>query len=191
MKKILVFNFSPRKNGNGAALTKAMAEEIAAEDCEVKVYTTADLTVNPCRACGACKKKDVPSCVQKDDFAALIPALDACDGIVFVAPIYFGRVPGTAKNFIDRLYCFYNPAVGPMFTKKETKRLATVMTFGGGPAEVYQKEAEWLGGCFQTIGVNQFNGMLRGNLNSLWSENDPYHKDILADAKALAIWIAE
>ncbi|HMM06814.1 MAG TPA: flavodoxin family protein [Clostridiales bacterium] len=191
MKKILVLNFSPRKKGNATALTEAMAAEINASGGEAAVYTVADFTVNPCQACAACKKQDVPSCVQEDDFAALIPELDACDGMIFASPIYFGRITGTAKNFIDRLYCYFNPAIGPMFTKKEQKRLAVVMPFGGGDGAVYQKEAEWLGDCLEIIGVTEMKSLLQGNLNDLWTEKDPCRQALFTDAQALARWVAE
>lgn len=191
MKKILIMNFSPRKKGNAAALTEAMAAEIQANGGEATVYTVADFTVNPCQACAACKKQDVPSCVQEDAFAALIPELDACDGMVFASPIYFGRITGTAKNFIDRLYCYFNPAIGPMFTKKEQKRLAVVMPFGGGDGGLYQKEAEWLGDCLKIIGITEMKSFLKGNLNDLWQDNDPRRETLLAEAKALAAWTAE
>ena len=191
MKKILVFNFSPRKDGNCKALTQAMAGELSAAGVDVAVYDIAAITVNGCKACGACKKKNVPGCVQKDDFAALIPDLDAADGIVFAAPIYFGRVPGTAKNFVDRLYCYFNPAVGPMFTKKDVKKLAVVLTYGGGPAGAYDPEVGWLEHCFGVLGVTETKGLLSGGLNGLWQEGAPHSEALLAEAGALARWVAE
>lgn len=189
MKKILILNFSPRQKGNAAALTAAMAAAMAADGNDAVVYTVPDFTVNPCQACAACKKQDVPGCAQEDDFAALIPELDACDGMVFASPVYFGRITGTAKNFIDRLYCYYNPAVGPMFTKKEQKRLAVVMPFGGGDAAAYQKEAAWLGDCLKIIGVTEMKSLLRGNLNDLWTEADPSRQELLTEALVLARWV--
>lgn len=191
LKKILVFNFSPRKKGNSAALTEAMVETIRENGDEATLFTIDNLTVNHCKACAACKKKDVPSCVQKDDFAALIPTLDECDGIIFASPIYFGHVTGMAKNFIDRLYCYFNPAIGPMFTKKEQKRLVVIMPFGGGPGEVYQRETAWLGNCLRTVGVTDMKSLLRGNLNDLWSDADPCRQALLAEAKDLARWVIE
>lgn len=192
MKKILLLDFSPRKKGNSAGLIAVMAEEAAAKGAETVSYAIRDMDVNPCKACGACKKKDVPFCAQKDDFTAMLSLIDECDGIVFAAPIYFGQVPGPAKDFIDRLYCFFNPArTEPLFTPKESKKIAVVLPCGGGSPEAYQFVADWVGGCFKTIGVTEMKSLIKNGLNDLWNGEDEYRAAIAKEAKALADWVAE
>lgn len=192
MKKILLLDFSPRKKGNSAGLIAVMAEEAAAKGAETVSYAIRDMDVNPCKACGACKKKDVPFCAQKDDFTAMLSLIDECDGIVFAAPIYFGQVPGPAKDFIDRLYCFFNPArTEPLFTPKESKKIAVVLPCGGGSPEAYQSVADWVGGCFKTIGVTEMKSLIKNGLNDLWNGEDEYRAAIAKEAKGLADWVAE
>lgn len=192
MKKFLVLDFSPRKKGNSAGLCAVMAEELAAKGGEVASYAIRDIEVKPCKACGACKKKEVPFCAQKDDFTAMLPLINECDGIVFAAPVYFGQVPGPAKDFIDRLYCFFNPArPEPLFTVKESKKMAVLLPCGGGDPASYQHIADWVGGCFRTCGITESRSLIKNGLNDLWNAEDEYRSAIAADAKELAAWLSE
>ena len=192
MKKVLLLDFSPRKKGNCAGLVDVMAAEAVAKGAETMTYAVRDIEVKPCKACCACKKKDVPFCAQKDDFTAMLPLIDECDGIVFAAPVYFGQVPGPAKDFIDRLYCFFNPArTEPLFTPKESKKIAVVLPCGGGSPEAYQSIADWIGGCFKTIGVTETKSLIKNGLNDLWNGEDEYRAAIAEEAKALADWVVE
>lgn len=192
MKKVLLLDFSPRKKGNSAGLTAVMAEELKTKGIETVTYAARDIEVNPCKACGACKKKDVPFCAQKDDFTAMLPLIDDCDGIVFTAPVYFGQVSGPAKVFIDRLYCFFNPArTTPLFTPKDSKKLAVVLPCGGGPVDVYQSVADWVGGCFRTVGVTEAKGIVKNGLNDLWNAENENCIAAAEAAKGLADWLAE
>lgn len=188
MKKILILNFSPRKKGNCAALAQLMAEDIKAKGCEAVVYNEPDMNYKGCKGCGACKKKDVPFCAQKDDFFDLLPLLDECDGIAFLAPVYFGNIPGPAKSFIDRLYCFFNPALDkPLFTPKESKKMAVIFTCGGGSG--YENAANWVGGCFQTCGVTESVSFVQNGLNDLWNEENEAGKAAAAKAKEMADYL--
>ncbi len=192
MKKILVLDFSPRKKGNSAALCRIMAEAIEASGNEAVSYAIRDIDVRPCKACAACKKKDIAYCAQKDDFTAMMPLLDECDGIVFAAPVYFGHVPGPAKCFVDRLYAFYNPMIShPLFTVKASKKLAAVMPCGGGDPADYEAIAQWVGGSFGTVGVTETKSLIENGLNDLWNDEDTQRKELAEKAKKLAAWIVE
>lgn len=192
MKKILVLDFSPRKKGNSAGLCSVIAEEIAAKGGEAVSYAIRDIDVKPCQACGTCKKKEVPFCAQKDDFASMLPLIDECDGIVFTAPIYFGQIPGTAKNFIDRLYCFFNPRrTEPLFTVKESKKIAVLLPCGGGDPAAYQDVAKWVESSFRTCGITEGKSMIKNGLNDLWNPEDEYRAAIAAEARELADWLCE
>lgn len=71
MKKILLVDASPRKNGNSEVIVDKIAAEL--QDAEITVFKLREKKVNPCFACDACQGKDAPSCVRKDDMSALIP----------------------------------------------------------------------------------------------------------------------
>ena len=192
MKKIKVLNFSPREKGNSAALCQIMAEAVKASGSEAVSYAIRDIDVRPCKACAACKKKDFAFCAQKDDFTAMIPLLDECDGIIFAAPVYFGHVPAQAKCFVDRLYAFFNPTVShPLFTVKDSKKLAVVMPCGGGDPASYEPVTQWLGGCLGTIGITETKSLIQNGLNDLWNDENEQRKELAAKARELAAWVAE
>ncbi|MBR3277159.1 MAG: flavodoxin family protein [Eubacterium sp.] len=149
MKKIIVIKGSPRKGANSDTLCDAAVA--AVKDAEIIEFAIRDKKVNPCVGCNACKG-DFVGCVQKDDFSALVEDLRTCDGIILSAPIYFGDVPGPVKTFIDRQYCLFNPAKGPLVEQKERK-MAVILTNGGMPLEVGTQIAEKTLGCFNVEGI--------------------------------------
>lgn len=188
MKKVILVNTSPRKEGNCDKAMAIIAENLT--DAEVEVFNLSEKEVNPCMACGACKAKDIPSCVQKDDMGALIEKIDDCDALVIASPIYFGAVNGPAKTFQDRLYCFFNPTKpNASIASKPGKKALMVLSAGAGPAEVYAEHGKAFIGSFAVVGatdtkVISHNG---GNVpGEIWANDD--NKAELVEA---AKWLSE
>lgn len=188
MKKVILVNASPRKNGNCAVIVQKLAEELKNE--AVEIFDLNQKTVKPCLACGACKTKETAMCVQKDDMRELIDKLDACDAFVLLTPIYFGQINGPAKTWIDRLYCFFNPAkpMASMATKRG-KKAALICPCGAGPVETYQKYAQETAGSFGIVGADETKVLICGDANAPGSWiKDAAHA---AEVCSLAKWIAE
>ena len=164
MKKIIIVDASPRKNGNSDVAADRLAAAMQGHD--VHIVKLREVNIRPCMACEFCKKQDKPACVQKDDFAALIPELDACDGIVLISPIYFGQVTGPAKIFIDRCYAFFNPAKDYMsMATKRGKKAALIGFCGAGPADAYTKYLGNTAQGFGVVGVENTRVFVCGNVN--------------------------
>lgn len=122
MKKIVLIDASPRKGGNSEAVTDIIANDLA--DCEVTVFKMRE---KDCRACGACQGRDTQQCVQKDDIAALLPAIERCDAIMLATPIYNQQITSQAKLFIERFYPFFKAdGKGMSNTSKYGKKAALV-----------------------------------------------------------------
>ena len=187
-RKIILVDASPRKGGNCEVITDRLAAELSGAD--VTVFKMREKNAQPCLACGACQGKGAPKCVQRDDFAALVPALEGCDAIVLAAPIYFGQMCAQAKMFIDRLYCFFNPAKPAMSnTGKRGKKAAFVCTFGGGPAVEYAAYAEKSARSFSVMGADSIRAMALGGLLPPGAVRD--NAAHLAQVSDLAKWLAE
>lgn len=188
MKKIILINASPRKNGNSAAIVKKLTEELKGE--AVEIFDLNQKTVKPCLACNVCKTKETAMCVQKDDMGELIAKLEDCDAFVLLSPIYFGQVNGPAKTWIDRLYCFFNPAK-PMasMARKRGKKAALICPCGAGSAETYQKYAQETAGAFGVVGVDESKVLICGDSNAPGScmENAEH----VAGICEIANWIAK
>ena len=164
MKKILVIDGSPRRNGNCKVTADAIAAH--AKTDIVEIFPLRDKHVFPCMACDACKRRDIAGCVQKDDMADLLPRLDACDAIVFLTPIYFGQISGPAKIFIDRLYCFFNPVYpGMSLSRKRDKKLIMIGFCGMGDAEAYKKYLHETVQAMGVVGVTDYKVLLCNQVN--------------------------
>ena len=188
MRKIIIVNATYRKNGNCGAIAQRLAELLP--DAEVELFPLKDRTVNPCMGCDACKKRETPGCVQTDDMGALIERIDACDGLVLAAPIYFGGIAGQAKTFIDRLYCFFQPAKpGGSLTAKQGKKAAIVCTCGGGPVDVYTAQAQALAGSLGIVGADETKAMVFGGINPAGAVLE--HPEYTQQITELAKWLSE
>lgn len=104
--KVIGINGSPRRRWNSATVLDKALDGAASVGADVKRIDLFDLNFRGCLSCFACKRLDGPSysrCAQRD---ALTPVLDKIlhsDVLIVSAPIYYGEVPGTVRNFYERL----------------------------------------------------------------------------------------
>ncbi len=110
MKKVIVVNGSPRRNGN----TLRMADSVVAgiqtvlSEVEVKWYDLYEFRYSGCRSCFACKAKDGGSygrCVIGDDLSAVLDQIADADCLIVASPVYLMDVSGQTRSFAERL-CF-------------------------------------------------------------------------------------
>lgn len=125
MKKIMILNGSPRKNGKTASLVNAFVEGAKSAGNEVREYYLTGMNINPCLACEYCQNHE-GNCVQKDDMAVVYEAFGWADVVVFASPQFWGTVSGQLKVAIDRLYA-------PLFRHAEEmrKEFVVIMTSRG------------------------------------------------------------
>ncbi|MEG0074301.1 MAG: flavodoxin family protein [Eubacterium sp.] len=112
---ILVISGSPRKNGNTEIMVDAFAESARESGNTVVVKKMSALTVAPCKACEYCFSHD-GVCVQKDDMAEIISAVNEADLIAFASPIYWFGMSAQLKAVIDRLYALAKKGFHPQST---------------------------------------------------------------------------
>lgn len=114
--KVLAFNASPlMEKGNTDLLLQPFLEGMKEEGCQIELFYTAKLHVEPCLGDRACWTKTPGKCVQNDDVKMLLPKLREADIIVLATPVYVDGMPGTMKNLIDRLI----PIIEPYFVLRE------------------------------------------------------------------------
>ena len=101
MKKGLVINCSPVKNGATAEIVKIISEELSLR-YDVRSICIDDYDFAFCRGCRACHK--TAACVMNDAdvIRSIVNEFDEADVIVSVAPSYWADIPGQYKAFIDR-----------------------------------------------------------------------------------------
>ncbi len=188
MKKILLVDTSPRKNGNSEVIVDTIASDL--QECEVIVFKMREHICNPCLACAACQEKDTQMCVQKDDLTANLAAINEADAIVIATPVYNQQMSAQAKMFIDRTYPFFNAEkTGKTNTSKPGKKAAFVCSCWAGDKDVYEKYAVWTAEALWQIGATNTRGYV--------FEMIPNCGDILKNeihmekVHELAQWLAE
>ena len=102
-KKTLIFNGSPRKNGDTAALLRILTAELTGEFRVVDCYRA---QISPCIDCRACRKEK--KCVLMDDMQELYPYIEACDGVVIASPIYYAELTGKLLDAASRFQVYYS-----------------------------------------------------------------------------------
>lgn len=187
MKKILLVDSSPRKDGNSDVIVSLLAKQL--KDAEVTTFKMCEHKCNSCLACGWCQGKDtVAGCVQKDDFTTIIPLLDTCDGIVMATPIYNHQINSQAKLFIERFYPFFNFAKKNMSnTTKYGKKAALICSCWGGPLDIYQKYAAWTVENFKQMGAEELKSLV---FNQIPGRGDiKQHSEYLEQVRKIGQWL--
>ena len=124
MKKILILNGSPRKNGATASLAKALTEGAKESGNEIKEDYITSMNIKACIGCDTCLRTHA-GCVQKnDDMAIIYEDMLWADVVVFVSPVYWGTITGQLKIVFDRLFAWFNK-VGFENAQKESVLLMT------------------------------------------------------------------
>lgn len=96
--KTLIFNGSPRKDGDTAALIRAFASALPAAPEIVDAYT---IHVTGCLDCRACTTRF--HCAVEDDMSSIYRAILASDCIVIASPIYYSLLTGRLLDVLSRL----------------------------------------------------------------------------------------
>ena len=103
VKKTLILNGSPRKQGDTAALLRALTESLEGE-CRVVDCYRAD--ISPCVDCRACRREK--RCVLRDEMQEIYPYIETCDSVVVASPIYYAELTGKLLDVASRFQVYYS-----------------------------------------------------------------------------------
>lgn len=101
MKKILVINGSPNKNGHTKTIVEDLLSTVDEKDIEIVKVDCYAKKINPCIDCKCCSRKQ-GQCSIKDDMESVYNHLKECDIVILASPMYFGMFPAPLKALIDR-----------------------------------------------------------------------------------------
>jgi multimeric flavodoxin WrbA len=82
--KTLIFNGSPRKNGDTASLVNKVLEDL---NGEFKIVNAYDCGVQPCMDCRYCWENR--GCRINDSMREIYQYIQECDNVIIASPIYF------------------------------------------------------------------------------------------------------
>jgi len=129
--KVIAFNGSARKDGNTAALLRAVLDELEAEGIETELMQLAGKEIRGCMACYRCfENKDGRCAVTRDVANECIAKMAEADGILIGSPTYVAALTTETKALIDRAG-FVARANGSMFARKVGAAVVAVRRAGG------------------------------------------------------------
>lgn len=103
--KVIVFNGSPRTEGNTEILLKETVKGIKREEHDVRIFKLNDMNIKPCQDCGGCE--ETGECIINDDMSEVYTAIRQADRIILASPIFFFGLSAQAKAMIDRCQVFW------------------------------------------------------------------------------------
>ncbi len=102
--KAVLFNGSPRKEGNTAQALKIVEEVLTSNGIETETVRIGGTGLRGCIACYKCKEKADRKChgIKDDGLNEFIARMIEADAVVIASPTYFGNVSAEVKALIDR-----------------------------------------------------------------------------------------
>lgn len=100
--KTLIFNGSPRINGDTANLINCVISNLNGEYKIVNAYFD---NISPCIDCRYCWKTN--GCAIDDEMHQVYAYIEECDNIIIASPIYFSELTGKLLDIASRLQMYY------------------------------------------------------------------------------------
>lgn len=98
----LIFNGSPRKNGDTAGLINALSAQLPGVVQVVQAYGT---EISPCVDCRFCWEHE--GCAIPDGWTEIDGLIRESDNIVIASPIYFSQLTGPLLSLMSRLQQYF------------------------------------------------------------------------------------
>lgn len=167
--KTLIFNGSPRKNGDTVFLLKNLCSQL---DGEIEIIDTFYSSIAPCNDCRYCWE-NVGCCIN-DDMQSLYEKISQCDNIVIASPIYFSELTGSLLNVVSRFQTFYSSKKFLNINQNPKPKLGGLILCAGGDGapNAAKNTADMI---FRLL-----NTSLCKTICSLNTDNLPSNSDLLA-----------
>ena len=171
MRKVVILNSSPRRNGNSDVLSETVAAGVRENGGEAEKFDLAQMNINPCKGCYACQMGRGNPCVQKDDMKQVYDAIEQADAVVLATPLYWQQMNGIMKNAIDRIFAM----AGKLDRNKDTALIVSGATPGG---QVYDKIESYFREAFagpEVLGWNVASVIRAGGLGGIGDAKNSAH----------------
>ncbi len=125
--KTLIFNGSPRDNGDTAFLINELRQQL---DSKVMLIDTFYSEISPCTDCRNCWKK--VGCSINDDMQDVYEYIKECDNIVIASPLHFSELTGTLLSVASRLQVYYGSKRFLNVVQVTKRKKGAIILCGGG-----------------------------------------------------------
>ena len=160
MREIVVFNGSPRKDGNTVTILDLIARGAREQGAEVKFYTLFKMKFMACQGCFACRLQD--DCVINDEVREALGKVKTADAVVIGSPIYMMQMSGPVKNLYDRLFPLMDQEGRPRFG---AKKLVTVYSQSLDDPHAYESYFEYTSAMYPSFGFEWVDNIVCPNAN--------------------------
>lgn len=125
--KTLIFNGSPRINGDTAGLLDSLVSKLHGE---YKIINAYRCNVSACLDCRYCWENN--GCAIQDEMQDIYRYIEECDNIIIASPIYFSELTGKLLDVASRLQTYVScrlfQKIDPI---KKQKKGAVILVAGG------------------------------------------------------------
>lgn len=102
MKKVLLINGSPNRDGNTSIALKEIAAQLSLHGVDSEVFWIGADPMQGCTGCGGCSSAG--GCILAEDVNDCAEKICASDALVIGSPVYYGGANGALCAFLDRLF---------------------------------------------------------------------------------------
>lgn len=160
MKEIVIFNGSPRMDGNTTTLLNAVARGAQDNGAEVKLYTLFKMKFMACQGCFYCRMHD--DCAVKDGLRDALQKVKTAHAVVIGSPIFMMQMSGPVKNMYDRFFPLTDVEYRPRFGNK---KILTVYSQGFEDPHMFESYFEYTAAIFPALGFELMDNIVSTNGN--------------------------
>jgi multimeric flavodoxin WrbA len=185
VKKVVVLNGSPRKNGSTAALVGEISKVATEQGAQVKDFYLNGMDIYGCQSCYSCKKEG--RCVLEDGMQEIYDDIATADALVFATPVYMWQMTAQLKLAMDRLYPFLKPDYTSYLTPG--KKVLLAVTQGRPDPATFHPYFDNVGKMLSFLGFGAYQILIAGGTRT--PENLLAQPAVLAEARKMGGWLAE
>lgn len=155
--KVLMFNGSPRNDGNTAIALQEMERVFVRHKVECEIVHIGHMAIRGCISCYYCREHG--KCVFDNDCVnSLAVKFEACDGLVLGSPVYFASANATLVACLQRLF------FSTRFDKRMKVGASVVCARRGGCSTTFDELNKYFAICGMPIASSQYWNMIHGRI---------------------------
>jgi multimeric flavodoxin WrbA len=170
MKKALIINGSPHKNGATAKIL-AMVDKMLTGTYKTEYVEAYSLRVRPCTGCFKCRP-DKGCVLPEDDGQRVGKKITESDLLVVGSPTYWGNITAPLKSLFDRNVLTFEDFSDGMPKPKMTGRPALIVVTSGSGADQFKKISQSYGAVQAVKTVLQSAGYRIAGVVNMYSSWD-------------------